>query len=50
VATGVLFLAGYAGVASGSQQPAIFLAFTVAVGIAWAWITAGAAHLLRQAA
>jgi hypothetical protein len=50
VATGVVFLAGYAGVASGSQQPAVFLAFTVAVGIAWAWITAVAAHLLRQTA
>jgi len=48
VATGMVFLAGYAGVASGSQEPAVFLAFTVAVAIAWAWITAVATHLLRQ--
>jgi Protein of unknown function (DUF998) len=50
VATGVVFLAGYAGVASGSQQPAVFLVFTAAVAIAWVWITAVAAHLLRQTA
>jgi Protein of unknown function (DUF998) len=44
--SGVVFLAGFAGVASGSGSRAVVLGFWAAVVIAWAWITAVAARLL----
>jgi hypothetical membrane protein len=49
-ATGVLFLAGFAGVASGAGGAATNLAFTAAVVLAWAWMSALAAHLYRRTA
>ena len=38
-ATGLLFLAGFAGIGSGSRQPWINLAFTASVVLVWAWIS-----------
>ena len=49
-ATGVAFLAAFAGVASGAGSAAINLAFTAAVVLAWAWVSALAVHLYRRAA
>lgn len=46
--TGVLFLAAFLGIASGSQQRAINVAFGIAVVLGWTWITAVAAWLARQ--
>ncbi len=40
VATGIIFLAGFVGIASGNQVAWLNLAFGVAVLIAWAWISA----------
>lgn len=37
-ATGVAFLAGFVGIASGNQSPTINLAFGAAVLLAWTWI------------
>ena len=48
VATGIVFFAGFAGVASGSATPAINVAFTIAVGLAWAWVTAVSAYLRNE--
>ena len=39
LATGVIFFAAFAGIASGNQSPALNLAFGAAVVIAWAWIS-----------
>ena len=47
--TGVVFLAGFAGVASGSASVAINLAFTGAVLLAWAWVSAVSVHYYRSA-
>ncbi|TDE91571.1 DUF998 domain-containing protein [Occultella glacieicola] len=49
-AVGVIFLAGFAGVATGSSAPAIVLGFTAAVVISWAWLAALAAHLQHRVA
>lgn len=49
-ATGVLFLAGFLGIASGSGNVAITVAFTVAVVLAWSWLAAVSVHLYRHAA
>lgn len=48
--TGVLFLAGFAGVASGAGSAALNLAFAVAVVLAWTWVSALAVHLFRETA
>jgi hypothetical protein len=48
VATGVIFFAAFGGIASGSKQPWIIIAFTLAVVLAWAWISAIAAHLIND--
>ncbi len=48
-ATGVLFLVGFACIASGANAPWAILAFTAAIVIAWAWLTALSLHLYRQA-
>ena len=39
-ATGLVFLAGFAGIASGSDSPAVVLGFWFAVVVAWAWLAA----------
>lgn len=39
VATGVVFLAGFAGIASGNQSPALNLGFGMAVVVAFTWLT-----------
>jgi hypothetical protein len=46
-ASGVLFLAAFAGIASGSQSPAVVLGFWAGVVIAWAWLAAISVHLYR---
>lgn len=38
-ATGVLFFAGFAGIASGGGSAALNIAFTVAVLVAWTWLS-----------
>jgi hypothetical protein len=44
--TGVAFLAGFAGIASGSAGPTT-LAFVAAILIVWAWFTTTCAHFYR---
>jgi len=48
VITGVAFLAGFAGIASGSPTPTVVLGFTAAVLLAWAWLSSTSAHLYRR--
>lgn len=47
LATGLLFLAGFMAIASGSKQPWIVSAFTAAVVLAWTWLTALPLRLRR---
>ena len=49
-ATGVIFLAGFVAVASGSSSPAVVAAFWFALLVAWTWLAALAVHLYRRAA
>lgn len=49
VATGVVFLAGFVGIASGSASVLTNLGFTAAVILMWAWLTATSVHLYRDA-
>jgi hypothetical protein len=44
-ATGVIFLAAFFGIASGSRGAGVSVAFAVAVVIAWAWLSVIAARL-----
>ena len=46
--TGAAFLAAFAGIASGSQQPAVVGAFSAAVVLTWGWIAAVSAQLYRR--
>jgi hypothetical protein len=46
-ATGVAFLAGFAGVASGSEAAVASLGFWAAVALAWAWLSAVSASVSR---
>lgn len=46
-ATGIAFLAGFAGIATGTASPAIVLGFWAAVTIAFAWLAALSIHLYR---
>src|SRR2546423_2699544 len=46
--TGVLFLAGFVGVATGAGSVATNLGFVGGVLIAWAWLTALSIHLYRR--
>lgn len=46
--TAVLFLAGFAGVASGSSSPAVVLGFWGAVILAWTWIALTSLELYRR--
>ena len=53
LATGVLFFLAFFGIASGSNQTgpaltAVVLAFTAAVVLGWAWVSAMAGRLLRR--
>ena len=45
--TGVVFLAAFAGIASGGSGPTV-LAFVAAVILAWSWLTATSLDLHRQ--
>jgi hypothetical protein len=47
--TGVVFLAGFAGIASGSAGPTT-LAFVAAVLVAWAWVSTVCVHHYRTTA
>jgi 4-amino-4-deoxy-L-arabinose transferase-like glycosyltransferase len=49
LATGVLFFAGFASIASGSKQQWVVPAFTAAVLLAWTWLTTLAMHLRETA-
>jgi hypothetical protein len=48
--TGVVFLAGFADIASGSHGALTTLPFAAAVVLAWSWITALSVHLYRRTA
>ena len=55
VATGVIFFAAFAGIAVGSNSVGaittfVILAFTIAVVLGWAWVSAMAARLLAELA
>jgi hypothetical membrane protein len=50
VATGVIFLSAFAGIASGSGAPALNVAFAVAVVLGWAWVSVMAARLMTEEA
>lgn len=45
--TGAVFLAGFAGIASGSSAPALTLGFVAAVLVIWAWMSAVSVTLYR---
>ena len=47
--TGVLFLLGFVGVASGSGSAAVVLGFWIALVVAWAWLAALSLRLYRSA-
>lgn len=46
--SGLLFLAGFVGVTSGSNAAPIVLGFSASVVIVWAWIAALSVHLYRH--
>ena len=46
--TGIIFLAAFFGIASGSGNASIILAFYAAVALAWSWITALAIRTLKE--
>jgi hypothetical membrane protein len=48
--TGVLFLAGFAGIASGAGNAVVNLAFTALILLVWAWMSAVALDRYRTAA
>ncbi|HEX5905580.1 MAG TPA: DUF998 domain-containing protein [Propionibacteriaceae bacterium] len=48
IATGVAFLAGFAGIVSGSASPAIILAFTGAVLLVWVWLSSTSVYLYKH--
>lgn len=47
-ATGAAFLAGFVGIATGSNHPAVILGFWAAVIIAYGWLAALSLHLYRR--
>ncbi len=47
-ATGVIFFAAFAGIASGSGNSWIVIGFSIAVVLAWIWISALAARLMTE--
>ncbi len=46
--TGVLFLTGFAGLASGSSSAGVVVGFWAALLIAWGWLAALSIHLYRR--
>lgn len=48
ILTGVGFLAGFAGISSGSSTPTVVLTFTAAVLLVWTWLSSTSAHLYRN--
>jgi hypothetical membrane protein len=50
IVTGVAFLAGFVGIASGSASPAITLTFTGAVLLVWVWLSSTSVHLYKHLA
>jgi hypothetical membrane protein len=48
-ATGLLFLAGFGGLASGSSSAAVVVAFWAALILAWAWLALISIHFYRRA-
>ena len=48
--TGVAFLAGFVGVASGSSSTLVVAAFWIALLVVWGWLASLAVHLYRQVA
>jgi hypothetical protein len=48
-ATGLLFLAGFGGLASGSSSAAVVVAFWVVLILAWAWLALISIHFYRRA-
>jgi len=48
IATGVVFLAAFSGLASGSSSPVVVLFFWVALVAAWAWLAATSVYLYRR--
>ncbi|GLZ40437.1 DUF998 domain-containing protein [Actinokineospora sp. NBRC 105648] len=47
-ATGVAFLAGFAGIATGSDNPGVVLGFWVAVVLGWTWLAVLSLRLYRE--
>jgi hypothetical protein len=47
MATGVVFLAAFAGLASGSSSPVVVIAFWAALLLAWSWLGALAVNVYR---
>lgn len=45
--SGFLFLAGFAGIASGNSAPGFTLGFVAAVLVIWAWLSTVSVHLYR---
>jgi hypothetical protein len=46
--TGAVFMVSWLGVASGQSNRALNVALDVGVVLAWSWVTAVSAHLLRR--
>jgi hypothetical protein len=47
---GIFFLAAFVGIASGAGKAPINIAFTVAIGLGWIWLTAITVRLRRNSA
>ncbi len=50
IVTGIAFLAGFGGLASGSSSPAVVLAFWAVLILAWSWLAAVSIHFYRETA
>jgi hypothetical membrane protein len=50
IVTGVVFLASFVGIASGSASPTITLTFTAAVLLVWVWLSSTSVHLYKHLA
>ncbi|CAN5192703.1 DUF998 domain-containing protein [soil metagenome] len=48
LASGILFLASFMGVASGAGKPILIVAFYLGVALAWTWISAVSLLIMRQ--
>jgi Protein of unknown function (DUF998) len=47
--TGIVFLAGFVGIASGAGNVAVNLGFTAAIIVVWVWLAAVCVHFYRHA-